>query len=116
VFKKSPIERKQACIQRADVRGPAHSVAAFEILPASVPRLSMFLVRGLLAGLRLGSSLMPNRRHSDTSELTNGVAQRQVSIAPDILQAHLQIEHRRTSLQRTAFAWGASPQLSFAVA
>jgi hypothetical protein len=46
-----------------------------------------------LAGLRLGSSLIPNRRHSDTSELTNGVAQRQVSIAPDILQAHLQIEH-----------------------
>ena len=31
----------------------------FEILPASVPRLSMFLVQGLLAGLRLGSSLMP---------------------------------------------------------
>jgi hypothetical protein len=49
--------------------------------------------------------LMPNRRHSDTSELTNGVAQRQVSIAPDIMQDHLQIEHRRTSLQRTAFAW-----------
>ena len=74
MFKKSQIERQQACIHRADVRGPAHYVATFEILP-------------------------------DTSELTNGVAQRQVSIAPDILQAHLQIEHRRTSLQRTAFAW-----------